>query len=187
MKRYTYPRWFHLRSSRLRQKTRGTQKWSEIFRSNRAVTLFFVASNSRECISKSGRSRCCDRVTSLTKAPITEATMATIDVTQKSQIYHTLSELTHRLQRLWATATHCSRPDCSNQKRQNYFPVSPRSCRLKSTRSFWKTCTSLNWTTGAATAKSARNGKSISEILTTFSFMRKNAGKNWPNSVRNIS
>jgi hypothetical protein len=35
--------------------------------------------------------------------------------------------------------------------------------------------------------KARQSGKSISEILTTFLFMRKNARRNWPDNARNTS
>jgi hypothetical protein len=57
--------------------------------------------------------------------------MATPDVTQKSQIYHTPSELNIAFAAIVGYCDTLQRTGLFNQKRQNCFPVSRRSCRRK--------------------------------------------------------
>ena len=110
--------------------------------------------------------------------------MAVLDVTQKAGVYETLSSLNTAFAGIVQHLQKLQRIGTFKPKSAKLLSGLHKSCKPKSTKTFWKTCIRLNLMTGTASAKSERRGTRNYATPTMFSFRRKNVKSNSPNNAR---
>jgi hypothetical protein len=110
--------------------------------------------------------------------------MAVLDVTQKTEVYETLSSLNMAFTAIVQHLQMLQKTGLFQSKAANCFRVLPKNCKPNSTKNFSKACTSLSWTIGAAMGKLDNGGKRNSATLTMYLFMPKNAKSSLPNNAR---
>ena len=110
--------------------------------------------------------------------------MATTDVTQKSRIYHTLSELNTAFA---AVVGHCDtlqQTGLFKSKASKLLPSFVQELQAECNQEFLETIEALELEDWNRLGKVRQKWESTSETPMTFSFMRKNAEKNWPCTVK---
>ena len=103
---------------------------------------------------------------------------------EKAEIYETLSSMNMAFAGIVQHLQTLQKTGLFKSKAAKLFPSFAQELQAEFNQEFLEACTSLSLTIGAATGKLGNAGKRKSAILTTFSFMPKNAKSSLPNNAR---